>query len=196
MLPQKKVFTSAAAVTFSLTYNNGELRLLVLKSELQLACFLNMDRTDTEILIFSTRIHCSNDDSWASHSTIDSRGRNNKVAAADGRCRMGSGTLTCSLRHLFWVQTFSCEAYFTNDAAQRGTKGETQCHSMPAHTQAGLDTTHCIQSYNVYWWNSKGWKIRIWTNTWIKDHSFREHLPIVHKRWDAREREIHGCWKV
>lgn len=101
MLPQKKMFTSAAAVAFSLTYNNGQLRLLVLKSELQLACFLNMDRTDPEILIFSTRIHCSNDDSWASHSTIDSRGRNNKVAVADGRCRMGSGTLTCSLRHLF-----------------------------------------------------------------------------------------------
>lgn len=175
MLPQKKMFTSAAADAFSLPYNNGELRLLVLKSELQFACFLNVDHTDTEILISSTRIHCSNDDSWASHSTIDSRGRNNKVAAADGHCQMGSGTLTCSLQHLFWVQPFSCEAYFTNDAAQRGRKGETQCYSMPACALAGPGITHRIQSYNVYWWNSKVWKIRIWTNTWIKDHSFREH---------------------
>lgn len=75
MLPQKKMFTSAGAVAFSLAYINGELRLLVLK----LACFLNMDNTDTEICIFSTRTHCSNGDSWASHSIMSTRGRNNKV---------------------------------------------------------------------------------------------------------------------
>lgn len=70
MLPPKKMFTSAAAEAYSLAYNNGELRLLLLKSELLLACFLNLDDTDTVILIFGTRTQCSNDDSWPSDSTV------------------------------------------------------------------------------------------------------------------------------
>lgn len=79
---KKKMFTSAVADAFSLVYNNRKQRLIVLQSELQLACFLNMDSTDIEILIFSTRTHCSNDDSWSSHSTIGSRRRNNKVSSS------------------------------------------------------------------------------------------------------------------
>lgn len=90
------MFPSAAVEAHSLAYNNGELRLLLLKSELQLDCFLNVDDTDTVILIFDTRTQHSNNDSCASDSTVGSRERNNEVAAADGRCRMGSGTPNCT----------------------------------------------------------------------------------------------------
>lgn len=177
------MFTSAAVEAYSLTYNNGELRLLSLFSKLQLACFLNVDDTGTVVLIFGTRTQCSSDDSWALIGTVGSRGRNNKVAAADGHCRTGSGTLNCSLPHLSWVRQVSCEAYFTNDAAQHGMKGETQCHPMPAWAHAGLDVSHCIQSLNGYWRNCKALRIRIRTNSCIRDHSFMSTSPQRNKRW-------------
>lgn len=107
MLSPKTMFTSAAAEAYSLTHNNRELRPLLLKSAPHLAYFLNVDDTDTVIIIFGTRTPCSNDDFWASDSNVGSRGRNNKLAAADGRCRMGSGTLNCCLPHLSWVQQVS-----------------------------------------------------------------------------------------
>lgn len=64
------MFTSAAAEAHSLAYNNGEPRLLLLNSELQFACFLNVDNTGTVILFFGTRTQCSDDDSWASASAV------------------------------------------------------------------------------------------------------------------------------
>lgn len=63
MLPSKKLLTFAAADTYSLAYNNRELRLLLSKSELHLICLLKVDDADTVILIFGTRTQRINYDS-------------------------------------------------------------------------------------------------------------------------------------
>lgn len=82
----------------------------------------------------------------------------------------------------------SHEAYFTNDAAQCGMKGETQRrHWMPAWARAGLDIPHCIQSHNGYRCNCKAWRIGIWTNSRLGDHSFRNASPQCNERRDERD---------
>lgn len=138
---------------------------------------------------------------WWFLGTAGSRGRHNQAAAAAvGCCRKGPGTLNHSSPHLSRIRRVPCEAYFTSGAAQPGMKGDTQCHPTLAWARAGLDVSHCIQSCNKYWCNCKAPRIRIWMNSCLRDHSFRDTSPQCNKRrgkrWDGWKREKHGCWKA
>lgn len=75
MLPQKKMFTSAAAVAFPLAYINGELRLLVLK----LACFLTWTVQTLKFIFSAPELIAVMVIPGLPLPPMGSRGRNNKV---------------------------------------------------------------------------------------------------------------------
>lgn len=182
MLSPKTMFTSAAVEAYSLTHNNRELRPLLLKSEPHLAYFLNVDDTDTVIIISGTRTQCSNDDFWASDSIVGSRGRKTIGAAADGRCRVGSVTLNCCLPHLSWVQQVSVR--LISPVMQHNVVWKVR-HNVTQRLHGPMQNL-VYPTASRYWCNCKALKIRIWTNSCIRDRHFNNISPQCNKRWDER----------